>query len=271
MPTPRSTPTSPAGGPSPPRSAPRRRHASTPARHSSRGHAPARPDSSCRRQRPSSTPAPACRSSPTHTPPRTRRAQRRHRATPRSPQPKRSACPQNSRGLVSLAGEFHDLGKTDPRFQRWLNPRWEPGDELMAKSHTPRWAAASPAARRLSPPAADTKNCPAGSPRRGSTTPTTTSPTTTPTCSNTSSPPTTAEPGPYSQASQTNSPPTPNSDTTSTASPSRHPHRSRRRTGLSPARFARLNRHWNHGDSPRSKRWSAKPTGNPPKPPTPTP
>ena len=41
--------------------------------------------------------------------------------------------------LVSLAGEFHDLGKTDPRFQRWLNPRWEPGDELMAKSHTPRW------------------------------------------------------------------------------------------------------------------------------------
>jgi CRISPR-associated endonuclease/helicase Cas3 len=41
--------------------------------------------------------------------------------------------------IVGLAAEFHDLGKTDPRFQRWLTPGWRPGDTLMAKSHMPRW------------------------------------------------------------------------------------------------------------------------------------
>lgn len=41
--------------------------------------------------------------------------------------------------IVELAAEFHDLGKTDPRFQRWLAPGWQPGDTLMAKSHMPRW------------------------------------------------------------------------------------------------------------------------------------
>ena len=41
--------------------------------------------------------------------------------------------------IVELAARFHDLGKSDPRFQRWLTPLWSPGDTMMAKSHMPRW------------------------------------------------------------------------------------------------------------------------------------
>ena len=39
--------------------------------------------------------------------------------------------------VVRLAGEFHDLGKCDPRFQRWLDPSAEAVD-LLAKSATSR-------------------------------------------------------------------------------------------------------------------------------------
>lgn len=45
--------------------------------------------------------------------------------------------------IVELAGDCHDLGKADERFQRWLRGG-EPGELLLAKSQTPRtrWAAA---------------------------------------------------------------------------------------------------------------------------------
>ncbi len=39
---------------------------------------------------------------------------------------------------VEAAGRFHDLGKADSRFQRWLDPRGEHSDPV-AKSNTPRW------------------------------------------------------------------------------------------------------------------------------------
>ena len=46
-------------------------------------------------------------------------------------------------GIVGLAGDCHDIGKADERFQRWLRGG-EPGELLLAKSETPRthWAAA---------------------------------------------------------------------------------------------------------------------------------
>lgn len=50
--------------------------------------------------------------------------------------------------VVQRAGSWHDLGKADPRFQRWLVLDWVEGDPLVAKSTTPRhlWEATSVAA-----------------------------------------------------------------------------------------------------------------------------
>ena len=47
--------------------------------------------------------------------------------------------PDDLARIVEQAGSFHDLGKADERFQRWLNPRYASGDRLMAKSISPRW------------------------------------------------------------------------------------------------------------------------------------
>ncbi len=50
-------------------------------------------------------------------------------------------------GAVELAGELHDIGKADRRFQRWLDPEAERG-VLVAKSNAPRhrWEAMRAAA-----------------------------------------------------------------------------------------------------------------------------
>ncbi len=39
---------------------------------------------------------------------------------------------------LKLAGQLHDCGKREPRFQKWLNPRGKANDRLLAKSQYPR-------------------------------------------------------------------------------------------------------------------------------------
>jgi CRISPR-associated endonuclease/helicase Cas3 len=40
--------------------------------------------------------------------------------------------------IASLAAQWHDIGKAEPRFQMWLRADSPDGDELLAKSDTPR-------------------------------------------------------------------------------------------------------------------------------------
>ena len=49
----------------------------------------------------------------------------------------RIGLPDDLRDVVGLAAALHDIGKTDARFQRWLDPKGAPGP-LLAKSDTPR-------------------------------------------------------------------------------------------------------------------------------------
>ena len=46
--------------------------------------------------------------------------------------------PPDLTDAVEYAGRLHDIGKADQRFQRWLNPDWNQGCALLAKSGTPR-------------------------------------------------------------------------------------------------------------------------------------
>ena len=54
----------------------------------------------------------------------------------------RIGLPDDLRKVVGRAAALHDIGKADPRFQRWLDPRRESGP-LLAKSNEPphRWEA----------------------------------------------------------------------------------------------------------------------------------
>ena len=60
---------------------------------------------------------------------------------------RRIGLPPALADVVERAGGLHDIGKTDRRFQRWLDPEAE-RDVLVAKSHTPRhlWEAMRAAA-----------------------------------------------------------------------------------------------------------------------------
>ena len=49
----------------------------------------------------------------------------------------RVGLPDNLREVVGRAATLHDIGKADPRFQRWLDPRRESGS-LLAKSYAKR-------------------------------------------------------------------------------------------------------------------------------------
>ena len=49
----------------------------------------------------------------------------------------RIGVPTDLRDVVELAGTLHDIGKADPRFQRWLDPEGR-ASRLMAKSSAPR-------------------------------------------------------------------------------------------------------------------------------------
>lgn len=49
----------------------------------------------------------------------------------------RIGLPEDLLEAVERAARLHDIGKSDARFQRWLNPRSEPGP-LLAKSSAPR-------------------------------------------------------------------------------------------------------------------------------------
>ena len=46
--------------------------------------------------------------------------------------------PSDLTDAVERAGRFHDIGKADQRFQRWLKPDWSQGRALLAKSDSPR-------------------------------------------------------------------------------------------------------------------------------------
>ena len=46
--------------------------------------------------------------------------------------------PSDLTDAVEHAGRLHDIGKADQRFQRWLEPDWNQGCVLLAKSDTPR-------------------------------------------------------------------------------------------------------------------------------------
>lgn len=59
----------------------------------------------------------------------------------------RTGLPKRLVEVIQLAGDLHDIGKADYRFQRWLDPDGQSA-ELMAKSDTPRhrWASTRAAA-----------------------------------------------------------------------------------------------------------------------------
>ena len=50
-----------------------------------------------------------------------------------------AGMPEGLTALVERAARLHDIGKSDTRFQRWLNLDYQPGNRMLAKSNTPRW------------------------------------------------------------------------------------------------------------------------------------
>ena len=50
----------------------------------------------------------------------------------------RMGLPPDLQGIVARAARVHDIGKADPRFQRWLSSDNRQGGPLLAKSDTPR-------------------------------------------------------------------------------------------------------------------------------------